>query len=298
MAEIITHSLFTYGIENFTAWSHFFQQHTACGRIRINAQQDDFFGESEIHQLANGARVVVIRTTPGMIEKYEHSRPVYGLVYTETPLQCTLDGRAITVRSKECLLLNGAQPFSMASSLLRSTVSVLLPEACFGQYAAAVERLFDGRLASTLPFGKLITSMAAESHTAAALTEKITVLINLLIISSNISTRRALNKFDYLNNLILTHCRSADFSLVKLVHISGMSKRSIQYVFSQQHTRFQVLLVQARLTCLLQEMQYTPTRPLSDIVKRCGYRSFLTASRHFRDYYQESLPSYYIKYTL
>ncbi|AOV96022.1 hypothetical protein A9798_03015 [Edwardsiella hoshinae] len=298
MAEIMTHSLFTYGIENFPTWSAFFQQHTACGKIGINVQQEDFFGESEIHQLTNGVKVLVIRTTPGVIEKSEHSKSVYGLIYTETPLHCTLNGRAIALRSKDCLLLNGAPPFSMASPLLRSTVSVLLPEACFGQYASAVGDLFDGRLASTLPFGKLMTSMVAESQSAAALAEKISVLINLLIISSNVATRRTVNKFDYLYNLILSHCQCTDFSLTRLVQISGMSKRSIQYVFSQQNTRFQTLLLQARLARLLHEMQCTPTLPLSEIVKRCGYRSLLTASRHFREYYQESLSNYYINYAL
>ncbi|ELM3722283.1 helix-turn-helix domain-containing protein [Edwardsiella piscicida] len=298
MADIITRTFFAYGIEHFSAWGDFFQQQAHCGKIKINVHNDDFFGESEIHHLPGGEMVIAIRTTPGVIEKCEHSAAVFGIVYSDAPLRCTLDGREIAVRSKECVLINGGLPFILDSAVPRATVSVLLPVASFGSHAQAVTPMFDGRLASTLPFGKLINKLAAECHCVAALQEKVAALANLLIISCGMSLGRTLNKFAYLSSLIDEHCTGCDFSLEGLVSVSGMSKRSIQYVFAQQNTRFQDVLIQARLDRLLREMQHNPSRSLSDLVSGCGYRSLLTASRNFRRYYRESLEGYYIKYCL
>ncbi|MGR3801644.1 helix-turn-helix domain-containing protein [Edwardsiella anguillarum] len=259
---------------------------------------DDFFGESEIHHLASGERVIVIRTTPGVIEKCEYSEPVFGIVYSDAPLRCTLGGRAIAVRSKECVLMNGGLPFILDSAVPRATISVLIPATSFGPHAQAVTPMFDGRLASTLPFGKLINKLAAECHSVAALQEKVAALVNLLIISCGMSLGRTLNKFAYLSSLIDEHCVERSFSLEGLVSVSGMSKRSIQYVFAQQNTRFQDVLIQARLDRLLREMQRNPSQSLVELASGCGYRSLLTASRNFRRYYRESLEGYYIKYCL
>ncbi|UAL56029.1 helix-turn-helix domain-containing protein [Edwardsiella tarda] len=295
----LTKSLTVHTIEDINQWVVFLKENTYCGDIQLFTPEHlDFYGEVNLSITPDKGTIMNVFSTPSSVVKNERSNDVFALIYMDTPLYCVYRDKLIEGAGKDTLLVNGGNPFTLGSKYLRHSTTVIFTLSQLGSNNASITTLFDGRMASTLQFGSLINKVMAEISSQHAQREKLQILIDILNLSTGSAKRYHSSRFNKLCALIQQNSHLDDFSLKDLVDLSGLSLRTIQYIFSREQTRFKDLITKFRIEVVQQQIRSDPARPLQDIVVNSGFRSVYAASRLFHRKYGESLFDYYAKYKL
>ncbi|MGG5415017.1 helix-turn-helix domain-containing protein [Edwardsiella tarda] len=287
-------------LDDVELWTRFLKKNTPSGSIKVRACNGmGFFGEVSSIRTSTGEQVIFINSSPCVIEKINITEETFAFIYMNMPLQCIYKGDVVNCPTKDTLLINGGERFSLSATSQRNTTTVIFNAARFVNQKDKIIDFFDGRCASSLSFGFLINKIMSDigNELQSTLQAKVDILISLLVLSTYRMHNPSKHRLNILKQVIKENCHHHDFSVKMLSNITGISLRSIQYTFSQEKIRFKDYLTLLRLELICRNIQETPSRSLADIVMISGFSSVSIASFHFLKKYGESLSVFYDRFS-
>lgn len=264
----------------------------ARGQLRAGEQLD--FGPATLSFV--GAASPQTRRTPARIAHTRH--PTFFLVQFRVGHGTLRQrGRDLHIRSGECALIDGTQPYDLECPHTTSAAILRMPDAWLRRWLPNPES------ASPLLFSQgdwssaLCAAMASlRLETCAdlalprsAVAEQIASLLALAVGKG----AAAESPRSLLRALIGTLCdrlEEADLSPSTVAAQHGISKRTLHYAFSAAGTTFVEQLMQLRLERareILSDARQAPPR-IEDVATRCGFTDPSHFARRFRQKYSHA----------
>jgi len=199
-------------------------------------------------------------------------------------------GREVHLRSGECVLINGSEPYDLECPQVTSAAALRMPEDWLRQWLPRPQDC-TARLICGSDWGAALCaavgSLRRDTCTKLALPptvvgEQIAALLALAMGSQTMPESQGL-----LASLIQTlreQLENPDLSPTAVAAAHGISKRTLHYAFASGHTTFAERLMQLRLSRAREMLQDPSSAELAieDVAARCGFGDPSHFARRFR----------------
>jgi AraC family transcriptional regulator, positive regulator of tynA and feaB len=264
------------------------------GQPRASDQLD--FGPATLSFV--GATSPQIRRTPARIAQARHPNPTFFLVQFRVGHGTLRQrGRDLHIRTGECALIDGTQPYDLECPQTLSAAILRMPDAWLRRWVPNPENASPTVLSQGDWSSALCAAMASlRPETCgdlalprSAVAEQIASLLALAVGKA----AAAESPRSLLHALIGTLCdrlEEADLSPLTVAAQHGISKRTLHYAFAAAGTTFVEQLMQLRLERareILSDARQAAPR-IEDVATRCGFTDPSHFARRFRQKYSHA----------
>ncbi|ACY85673.1 helix-turn-helix domain-containing protein [Edwardsiella piscicida] len=283
------------GYEDIPALLTFMQRNLQCGELSIEMTADDFYAQTTITSLENGAHFMTMNACGYRIEHHIacdlQNRRLY-LIYSDHKMQWGEEGLSCTLPYRDSFLIDSTKSFRIASPGYQKTRSFGIPFSLLGDRLEQVINGLTGRKLSTIKYGDEINKILSTTYHAPGLAERLDIVTNLIKVITYNETPDSNGKYDRIVKKITMNIYDESLTLPKLAQLCAMSARTIQYILASHGTSFNRLSADIRLKLLCENIHKMKNKRINEIVFLSGYNSFSTAARHFKRKFNQSITDY------
>ena len=199
-------------------------------------------------------------------------------------------GREVQVRSGECVLINGSEPYELECPQATSALAVRMPEEWLRRWlpnpadcAARPLRCGDWSMALRAAVGSLHRDSCAQlALPATVVAEQLAVLLTLAAGGTRPAGPQGL--LEDLTQTLRERLAEGDLSPLALAAQYGISRRTLHYAFATAHTTFVEELTRLRLERARELLGDARLGELSiaEVATRCGFIDPSHFARRFR----------------
>ncbi|WP_430476553.1 helix-turn-helix domain-containing protein [Edwardsiella tarda] len=295
-----TYDYRTSSISDLKNLSSFMMTHLECGKLEINSEVDDFYADSRITSLGDGAKFITMEANGYDITHsvLNNNKSLLYLIYSDHNIAWSNLGHGCSLPYKDSFIIDSSSSFYIKSHQWQKTKSFGIPIHMINKYSNKLTDKIIGRRVSTLKFGAEINKIISSSNHYHDLRERLNILSNLISLQSYDDFEQSDYKYDFILKKIKLNIHDETLSLKKLAGLCNMSPRGIQQIIFRRGKRFTTLLAELRLENLCENIDKMKGSKMADIVYSSGYSSLSTASRHFKAKYNDTLSHYILSKNL
>jgi AraC-like DNA-binding protein len=206
-------------------------------------------------------------------------------------------GKTLTVGQNECVLIDSTEPYSFNSSACTSGITLQLPQKWLRTRMAKPEDGVAHVISNATPWGcaflAMLSALSVQSleniGPLEVLSEQVANLLGLAMYSlvGGVGTDRSGRRFRQIIQLLHNWAHDETLDPDKAATLGGMSKRSLQALFSAAGTTFSKELMSIRLERARQHLDDPQFRNIrvSNIGWRCGFVGASHFTRRFTERY-------------